>query len=78
MATPRKPRFTCVEASRTERGAGLTRAKSCVAADVMSDVADWIAGCLCGASDSGLNVESGEGNMKELAETTTSICSIED
>ena len=32
--------FTCVEASRTESGAGLTRAMSCAAADVMSDVAD--------------------------------------
>jgi hypothetical protein len=44
----------------------------------MSDVADWTAGCLSGASDSGLNVESGDGKMKELADTTASICSIED
>lgn len=34
------PRFTCVEAERTDCGAGLTRAMSCAAADVMSDVAD--------------------------------------
>lgn len=44
----------------------------------MSDVADWIAGCLCGASDSGLNAESGDGKTKELADTVLSICSIED
>jgi hypothetical protein len=31
-----------------------------------------------GASDSGLNVESGDGKVKELAVVTCSICSIED
>ena len=31
-----------------------------------------------GASDSGLNVESGDGKVKELVVTTASICSIED
>lgn len=33
---------------------------------------------MCGASDSGLNVESEDGKIKELADTTASICSIED
>jgi hypothetical protein len=37
-----------------------------------------MAECMRGASDSGLNVESGDGKMKELAAVTSSICSIED
>ncbi len=37
-----------------------------------------MSGCMRGASDSRLNVESGEGNVKELADTTASIFSIED
>jgi len=37
-----------------------------------------MAGCKRGASDSGEKVESGEGKVKELAETTPSICSIDD
>jgi hypothetical protein len=37
-----------------------------------------MAGCMRGASDSGLNVESGDGKVKELAVVTSSICSIED
>jgi hypothetical protein len=51
---------------------------SCAAADVMRDPADWMVGCMRGASDSMLNVESGEGKVKELAVTTASICSMED
>lgn len=51
---------------------------SCVAAAVISDPADWMAGCMSGASDSKLNVEFEEGKVKELADTTASICSIED
>jgi hypothetical protein len=61
--------------STSVSGAGLTRVMSCAAADVMSAPADWMEGCMRGASDSRLNVESGEGKVKELAETTTSICS---
>ena len=58
-------------------GAGLTSVMSWAAADVMSEPADRMAGCIRGASDSGLKVESGDGKMKELAVTTCSICSIE-
>ncbi len=59
-------------------GAGLTSIMSCAAADVMSDPADRMAGCMRGASVSGLNVESGEGKTKELAVTAASICSTDD
>jgi hypothetical protein len=55
---------------------GLTSVASCAAADVMSVLANRIAGCMRGASDSGLKVESGDGKVKELAITTSSICSI--
>jgi hypothetical protein len=51
---------------------------SCVAAEVMSDPADRMAGCMRGASVSRLNVESGEGKVKELAVTAASICSTDD
>lgn len=61
--------------STSVSGAGLTSVMSCAAADVMSAPADWMEGCMRGASDSRLNVESGEGKVKELAETTASICS---
>jgi hypothetical protein len=44
----------------------------------MSDPADRMAGCMRGASDSRLKVESGEGMAKEFAVTTASICSIDD
>ena len=44
----------------------------------MSEPADRMAGCMRGASDSGLKVESGDGKVKELAAVTSSICSIED
>lgn len=64
--------------SMSVTGAGLTSVMSCDAAEVMSDPADWIAGCMRGASDSRPNVESGEGKEKELAETTASICSTDD
>lgn len=46
---------------------------SWAAADLMRDPADWMAGCMSGASDSRLNVESGDGRVKELAFTTASI-----
>lgn len=70
--------FTCIVISTSVSGAGLTSVVSCAAADVMSAPADWMEGCMRGASDSGLNVESGEGKVKELVETTASICSIDD
>src|SRR5712691_3499230 len=60
------------------RGVGLTRVMSCAAADVMSNPADCIPGCMRGASDSRLYGDSGEGKLKELAVTTCSICSIDD
>ena len=63
--------------SRRVSGVGLTSVMSCPAADVISEPADRIAGCMRGASDSGLKFESGDGKMKELAVTTSSICSIE-
>ena len=46
---------------------------SCAAADV----AVRIARCLCGASDSRLNVKSGDGKMEEMADTTFALCSVE-
>jgi hypothetical protein len=70
--------LTCIVISKTVSGAGLTSVMSCAAADVMSDPADWMAGCMRGASDSRVNVEFGEGKVKELAETTASICSTDD
>ena len=51
---------------------------SCAAAEVMSDPADRMAGCMRGASVSRLNVESEEGKVKELAVTVASICSTDD
>lgn len=60
------------------RGVGLTRVMSCAAADVMSNPADCMPGCMRGASDSRLYGDSGEGKVKELAVTTCSICSIDD
>jgi hypothetical protein len=36
-----------------------------------------MAGCMRGASDSGVNVESGDGKVKKLVVVTSSICSIE-
>jgi hypothetical protein len=41
---------------------------SCAAADVMSDTADRMSGCMRGASDSRLKVESGEGKVKVLVD----------
>jgi hypothetical protein len=58
--------------------AGLTSVKSCPAADAISEPADRMAGCMRGASDSGLNVESGGGKTKQLTAVTSLICSIED
>ena len=52
---------TCIVISKSVSGAGLTSVMSCAAADVMSDPADAMAGCMRGASVSGLNVESEEG-----------------
>jgi hypothetical protein len=60
------------------RGVGLTRVMSCAAADVMSNPADCMPGCMRGASDSKLYGDSGEGKLKELAVTTCSICSTDD
>jgi hypothetical protein len=51
---------------------------SCAAAAVIKDPADWMAGCMRGASDSKLNGESGDGKLKELAVTAASICSTDD
>lgn len=64
--------------SKTVSGAGLTSVTSCAAAEAMSDPADKMAGCMRGASDSKLNVESGEGMAKEFSVTTASICSTDD
>ena len=64
--------------SKMVSGAGLTSVMSCAAAEVIRDPADWIEGCMRGASDSRLNVESGDGKVNELAVMTSSICWIED
>jgi len=37
-----------------------------------------MAGCMRGASDSRLNCDPGEGKVKELVVTTSSICSTDD
>ena len=70
--------LTWVEISRSVSDAGLTSVKSCPAADAISEPADWMAGCMRGASVSGLKVESGDGKVKEFSVVTSSICSIED
>ena len=70
--------LTCISTSSTVIGAGLTSVISCAAADVMSNPADCMAGCMRGASDSKLNGDSGEGKVNELAVTTASICSTDD
>jgi hypothetical protein len=70
--------FTCIMRSRSVRGAGRTSVMSCAAAEVINDPADWMAGCMRGTSDSGLNGESGEGKLKEFAVTAASICSTDD
>ena len=41
--------------SETTNGAGPTRVISCATAEVISDPADWMLGCMRGASDSMLN-----------------------
>jgi hypothetical protein len=64
---------TCNTVSKRVSGAGLTSVMSCAAAEVMSDPADRMAGCMRGASVSRLKVESGEGKVKELAVTAASI-----
>jgi hypothetical protein len=69
---------TCNMVSKSVSGAGLTSVMSCAAAEVMSDPADRMAGCMRGASVSRLNVESGEGKVNELAVTAASICSTDD
>lgn len=51
---------------------------SCAAADVMSDPADCMAGCMRGASESRLKYDPGEGKVKELAITADLICSTDD
>ena len=38
----------------------------------------WNTGCMRGASDSRLKVESGEGKVRVLVDKSASICSIED
>jgi hypothetical protein len=70
--------FTCIAVSSTVRGAGLTSVMSCAAADVICSPADCMAGCMRGASDSRLKVDSGEGKLNELAVTRASICSTDD
>ena len=52
---------TCIITSRSVSGAGLTRVMSCAAADVINDPADWMTGCMRGASVSRVNVESEDG-----------------
>ena len=59
-------------------GAGITSVMSCAAGDVLSEPADYMAGCMRDASESRPNVESGDSKVKELAVTTSSIWSIED
>ena len=44
----------------------------------MSCPADCMAGCMRGASDSGLKMDSGDGKLKELVVMTASICSTDD
>ena len=51
---------------------------SCAAAEVISDPAERMAGCMRGASDSRLKGESGEGKLRELVITAFSICSTDD
>ena len=69
---------TCIITSKSVRGAGLTSAVSCAAADAMSDPADAMAGCMRGASVSRLKIESGDGYVKELVVTVASICSTDE
>ena len=70
--------LTCIVTSSSVSGTGLTSVMSCAAAEVMSNPADWMAGCMRGASDSKLNCDFGEGKVKELAVTTASISSTDD
>ena len=70
--------LTCSAVSSSVSGAGLTRVMSWAAADVMSCPADCMAGCMRGASDSKVKVDSGEGKSNELAVMTASICSTDD
>ena len=70
--------LTCSAVSISVSGAGLTRVMSWAAAEVMSCPADCMAGCMRGASDSKVKVDSGEGKSNELAVTTASICSTDD
>jgi hypothetical protein len=69
---------TCIVVSMSMSGVGLTSVINCAAAEVMSDPAERMAGCMRGSSVSKLNVESGEGKVKELAVTVASICSTDD
>src|ERR1700761_7543277 len=66
-------RFTCIVISQTTCGAGLTRVISCAAAEVTSDPADWMSGCMRGASDSRVNGVFDEGRTEELAVRAPSI-----
>jgi len=68
---------TRITVSKSVSGAGLTSVMSWVAAEVMSDPTDRLAGCMRGASVSKLNVESGEVKVKQLAITAPSICSVD-
>lgn len=69
---------TCNVVSMSVNGAGLTSVTSCAAAEVMVDPADRMEGCMRGVSDSRVNIEFGEGKVKELAVTSASICSTDD
>jgi hypothetical protein len=73
-----KKDFTCNAVSTSVRGAGLTSVMSCAAADVICSPADCMAGCMRGASDARLKVDSGEGKLSELAVMAASICSTDD
>ena len=69
---------TCNVVSSNVSGVGRTSVMSCAAADAMSIPADRTAGCMRGASDSRLKVDSGEGKLNKLAVMTASICSTDD
>jgi len=69
--------FSCIITSKTVSGAGLTSVTSCATEGVISELAEWISGCMRGATDSKVNDEPEKGRTKELAVTTASICSID-
>ena len=71
-------KLTCIVVSRSVSGAGLTSVVICAAADAMSTPTDCMSGCMRGPSDSRVNVDSGEGKVRELELATASICATDD